>query len=137
MPIGKAAGSRTGGWSPEEKYEVLVGILKATGSFNKIPWGNFQPPEGRTLKACKHVIDGIKRELGLVNLHGQSKEGGIDESPGKGKKRKALSEAADDDDAGAEIADGGHKKRKTGSGKKGKGAKGINHRGVLQMQMVC
>ena len=111
-----------GGWTVEEKYDVLIRVLKATGTFGKIPWGNFEPPEGRTLKACKHVMDSIKRELGLINSTGSGhpKEG-ADKSPVKGKKRKA----GDTAEEGVEAAEVPRKKRGRPP-KKDKEAKGMS-----------
>ena len=113
-------------WTVEEKYEVLIRILKATGTFGKIPWGNFEPPEGRTLKACQHVMEGIKRELGLINSSGQLKEG-TNKSPAKGKKRKAGDTVEEE----AEATDVQPKKRRGRPSKKNvKGSMNIEVWGV-------
>ncbi|KAI4144311.1 MAG: hypothetical protein LQ340_006701 [Diploschistes diacapsis] len=79
-----------GGWTVEEKFKLLVAIIKATG-MGSIPWNKVELPEGRTQKACTHVIQSIRAECGMS--FGTKAKGKDDETQATGTKRKARSKS--------------------------------------------
>ena len=84
-------------WTPEEKFQLLLRILKANGGQLKISWKDVELPEGRTVKACIHALEAIKKEAGFESnptpkktpmKKGKDVEEGdeIDEPPKKKRK---------------------------------------------------
>ena len=105
------------GWSTEEKFQLLLNILKAAGLLSKIPWKEVELPEGRTEKACHHMIGSIKEDAGIVgpkraDAGSPRKKRAGDNGDASGYPAKAMGTTPAEDEGGESGA--GKGKRKIG-----------------------
>ncbi|KAI9703959.1 MAG: hypothetical protein M1820_005741 [Bogoriella megaspora] len=99
---------RNTGWTEAEDIALLLRFMP-----KPVQWANFEPLEGRTVKACKERIGQLQKKAGIFleeRPPGMVPE--VKALPRKRKPSKKVDDGQDDDEPRASVAKESPKKRK-------------------------
>ncbi|MCJ1376600.1 hypothetical protein MMC20_007843 [Loxospora ochrophaea] len=102
-------------WTDAEKAELLVAVLDSMGG--TVDWNKVKLPEGRTKRACIHVLAKFKQQAGSAEKPaGKEKANGAKTSTKRKRGAKSQEQVDEDnDDEGGDDEDPASKKAKSES----------------------